>query len=84
MYVDASHSYSYVKSDTEAALSMLSASGTIVWDDYTHYPGIYAYLNELAPTLDRPIFHVLGTRLAVHSRRELTGVGPAGPALTRD
>ena len=84
VYVDASHSYSYVKSDTEAALSMLSASGTIVWDDYTHYPGIYAYLNELAPSLDRPIFHVLGTRLAVHSRRELTGVGPAGPALTRD
>ena len=84
VYVDASHSYSYVKSDTESALSMLSASGTIVWDDYTHYPGIYAYLNELAPTLDRPIFHVLGTRLAVYSRRDLTGTRPAEPALARD
>lgn len=71
VYVDASHSYSYVRSDTEAALSMLSESGTIVWDDYTHYPGIYAYLNELAPALDRPVFHILGTRLAVYSRREL-------------
>lgn len=73
IYVDASHSYSYVRSDTEAALTMLSASGTIVWDDYTHYPGIHAYLNELAPALDRPIFHLLGTRLAVYSRRDLLG-----------
>lgn len=71
VYVDASHSYSYVRSDTEAALSMLSASGTIVWDDYTYYPGVYAYLNELASALDRPIFHILGTRLAVYSNRQL-------------
>jgi predicted O-methyltransferase YrrM len=71
-YVDASHSYSYVRSDTEAALAMLSPSGTIIWDDYTHYSGIYAYLNELAPTLDRPIFHLLDTRLAVYSRRPIT------------
>jgi predicted O-methyltransferase YrrM len=84
VYVDASHSYSYVRSDTEAALRMLSASGTIVWDDYTHYPGIWAYLNELAPTLERPIFHILGTRLAVYSRRELTSVGLPEPASMRD
>jgi hypothetical protein len=75
VYVDASHSYSYVRSDTEAALGMLSVRGTIIWDDYTHYPGIWKYLNELAPTLERPIFHILGTRLAVYSRRELTSVG---------
>jgi predicted O-methyltransferase YrrM len=72
-YVDASHSYSYVRSDTEAALAMLSPSGTIVWDDYTHYSGIYAYLNELAPVLDGPVFHILDTRLAVYSRRPITG-----------
>ena len=50
---------------------MLSTSGTIVWDDYTHYPGIFAYLHELAPTLERPIYHLVGTRLAVYSRRAL-------------
>ena len=71
VYVDASHSYSYVRSDTEAGLAMLSPSGTIVWDDYTHYSGIFAYLHELAPTLDRPIYHLVGTRLAVYSRRPL-------------
>jgi hypothetical protein len=68
VYIDASHSYSYVRSDTEAAFGMLSEFGMIVWDDYTFYPGIYAYLNEIAPTLDHPIFHILGTRLAVYSR----------------
>lgn len=68
VFIDASHSYSYVKSDTEAALSMLSERGTIVWDDYTHYPGIYAYLHELAPQLGGTIQHLLGTRLAIYRR----------------
>ena len=66
VYIDASHSYSYVKSDSEAALAMLSPQGMIVWDDYTYYPGIFAYLNELAPQLKRPIMHILGTRLAIY------------------
>ncbi len=81
-FIDASHSYSYVRSDTEAALAMLSPSGAIIWDDYTHYSGIYAYLNELAPTLDAPIFHVLGTRLALYSRRPITN--DLEPGLTSD
>lgn len=81
VFIDASHNYSYVKSDTEAALGMLSACGAIVWDDYTHYPGIYAYLNELAGTLDGPIVHLLGTRFAVYSRREL--VARSGDPVAR-
>jgi predicted O-methyltransferase YrrM len=68
VFIDASHSYSYVKSDTTAAFEMISERGTIVWDDYTYYPGIFAYLNELAPQLDRSIVHILGTRLATYSR----------------
>jgi predicted O-methyltransferase YrrM len=81
VYIDASHSYSYVKADTEAALAMLSPTGTIVWDDYTYYPGIYAYLNELAPTLGRPIYHLLGTRLAVHTRGDLLTVRSPATAV---
>ncbi|HKC91806.1 MAG TPA: class I SAM-dependent methyltransferase [Candidatus Limnocylindria bacterium] len=76
VYIDASHSYSYARSDTEAAFGMLSETGTIVWDDYTHYPGLYAYLNELAPSLDGPIFHLLGTRLALYSRWEIVVPDP--------
>jgi predicted O-methyltransferase YrrM len=80
VYIDASHSYSYVRADTEAALAMLSPTGTIVWDDYTYYPGIYAYLNELAPTLDCPIYHLLGTRLAVYARTDLAAAGSGATA----
>ena len=81
VYVDASHSFSYVKSDTEAALAMLSPSGTIVWDDYTHYSGIWAYLDDLAATLDGSIFHLLGTRLAVYSRRQLVSGDGGRPSV---
>jgi predicted O-methyltransferase YrrM len=71
VFIDASHSYTYVKSDSENAFKMLSSYGTIVWDDYTYYPGIYAYLNEVAPELDQPIMHIRGTRLALYSRSQI-------------
>jgi hypothetical protein len=70
VFIDGSHSYSYVKSDTEAAFHMLSASGTILWHDYPGYPGVYAYLNELGLFSDRPIMHISGTGLAVYSRND--------------
>ena len=75
VFIDGSHSYSYVRSDTEAALTMLSPTGTIVWDDYTHYPGVYTYLNSLSPKMDRPILHILPTRLAVYSRKSILRQG---------
>jgi len=68
VFVDGAHSYSYVKNDTEAAMSMLSDRGAIIWDDYPAIPGVYRYLNELAPTLEHPPFHIRGTRLVVYSR----------------
>jgi predicted O-methyltransferase YrrM len=70
VFIDASHSYSYVKSDTENALRMLTATGTIAWHDYPAYPGVYAYLNELGRRTDRKIVHLVGTGLAVYSRHE--------------
>ena len=70
-FIDASHSYSYVKADTEAALGMLSPNGVILWHDYPAYPGIYAYLNELGATQDRKIYHITNTGLAFFSRRNL-------------
>jgi predicted O-methyltransferase YrrM len=78
VFIDGSHSYEYVKSDTEAALRMLSDRGTIVWDDYLYYPGIYRVVTELSPRLDRRIFHIVGTRLAVYSRVDIVGSGWPG------
>lgn len=71
VYIDGSHSYSYVKNDTEAALRMLSPGGAIVWDDFPIYAGIYAYLEEFAARLDVPLLHIRGTRLVVYSRQPL-------------
>ncbi|MCA1705130.1 MAG: class I SAM-dependent methyltransferase [Actinobacteria bacterium] len=71
VFVDGSHSYSYVRNDTEAALRMLTPTGTIVWDDYPAFPGIYSYLTELSRSLDRRPFHILETRMVVYSRQDL-------------
>jgi methyltransferase family protein len=76
VYIDASHSYSYVRSDTAAALNMLSERGSIIWDDYTYYPGIFAYLNELSPALQGGIVHLLGTRLAMYTRQPINAAAP--------
>lgn len=70
VYVDGGHSYEYVRSDTVNALAMLSPTGTIVWDDYGSHPDIYLYVNELAPTLDRPVYHVFASRMAIYSRQD--------------
>ena len=70
-FIDASHSYSYVKADTEAVLGMLSPDGVILWHDYPAYPGIYAYLNELGGMPGRKIYHISNTGLAFSSRRKL-------------
>lgn len=70
IYIDGGHTYEYVQSDTENAFDLLSATGTIVWDDYGSHPGVYQYVTELAPTLDRPVYHVFGTRMAIYSRQD--------------
>lgn len=71
VFVDGAHTYDYVRNDTAAALRMLSERGTIVWDDYPNFPGIWKYLNELGR--DRPVHHLFDTRLALHTRSDLFG-----------
>jgi hypothetical protein len=68
VFIDAGDADADVRAQTDAAFSLLSELGTIVWDGYTDSADAYAYLNELAPSLDRPVFHILGTRLALYSR----------------
>ena len=47
IYIDGSHTYTGVRSDSEKAFRMLAPGGVIVWDDL-EYPGIWRYLNELS------------------------------------
>jgi hypothetical protein len=69
--IDAGDASGDIREETDAAFSLLSELGTIVWDNYTHSAEAYAYLNALAPALDRPVFHLLGTRLALYSRWDI-------------
>jgi hypothetical protein len=50
VYVDGSHSYPYVQSDTRNAMAMIRPGGVIVWDDYGSVREEYGttrYLEEL-------------------------------------
>lgn len=74
MFVDGSHSYDYVKSDTEAALRMVhERGGVIIWHDYDtpYWWGVTQALNELQASHAScaGIRHVAGTSLCVLERR---------------
>lgn len=76
VYIDGAHTYDYVRSDSANALRMLSPTGTIVWDDYTTGTGVYEHVVELARSLDRPVYHVYGTRIAIYSRQDFVSRVP--------
>ena len=48
VFVDGSHAYEYVLSDSVRALSMIQTRGTIVWHDYGEWPGVTRALDQLA------------------------------------
>ena len=75
IFVDGSHAYEYVVSDSQRAMNMLRGGrGTIVWHDYGEWEEVTRALNELSRT---PAFAGLrwveGTTLAVLER----GAGPS-------
>jgi predicted O-methyltransferase YrrM len=67
VFVDGSHAYSYVKSDSEKALRMLRPGGLLLWHDYDKgniaTGDVYKYLNELSKV--RPLHHIDDTSLVV-------------------
>lgn len=69
VFVDGSHSYQYVLSDTRNALRMVRSGGIIVWHDYGAWHGVTRALNEI--TLAEPKLagarHIAGTTLVFAS-----------------
>ena len=62
IFIDGSHTYDYVKSDTENAFKMAAPGAVIVWDDYdSSWPDVIRYLNHLAKT--KLIYWIRGTSL---------------------
>jgi hypothetical protein len=69
VFVDGSHAYSYVVSDSAKALSMVRPGGLVLWHDYSpECPGVFRALNELAQRL--PLVHVEGTTLVAWRRKD--------------
>jgi predicted O-methyltransferase YrrM len=69
IFIDGSHAYSYVVSDTEKALTMLAPGGLILWHDYRgphQAAGVYRALNELAERL--PLRRIADTSLVVYRK----------------
>ena len=69
VFVDGSHAYSYVVSDSARALELVKPGGLVLWQDYAgprHSPGVYRALNELSARLT--LVRIKGTALAVYRK----------------
>jgi predicted O-methyltransferase YrrM len=64
VYIDGAHTKQYVERDSQNALSILSETGAIVWDDYWRQePGVRDVLEAISIN---PLYRVPGTRLVFH------------------
>ena len=64
IFIDGSHAFSYIKSDTEKALAMLRPGGLLLWHDYRgprRARDVYRYLNQLV--IGMPLMHIRNTSL---------------------
>ena len=68
IFVDGSHAYSYVLSDSRKALRMVKPGGVILWHDYVgpEEEGVFRGMNELAREL--PLVHVEGTTFIAYRK----------------
>jgi hypothetical protein len=69
VFVDGSHAYSYVVSDSAKALELVAPGGLVLWHDYKgprFTVGVYRALNELAKRL--PLVRIEGTSLVAYRR----------------
>lgn len=64
VFIDASHTFEYVLSDTHAALAMSRPGGVIVWHDYGIWAGVTRALETLRESDGLDIVNIRGTSLA--------------------
>lgn len=71
VFIDADHTYSFVKNDTEKALEMLKPGGVILWHDYRwddispECEGVTRFVNEFFEQAG-DCHEIAGTRFAVY------------------
>lgn len=66
VFIDGSHSYEYVKNDTQKGLYMLKRKGVICWHDYEVCGGVTKYLEELSNFLE--VYCFSGTSLCYYRK----------------
>jgi len=69
IFVDGSHAYSYVLSDSRKALRMVRPGGVVLWHDYggpAWAADVYRALNELSAHV--PLEHIEGTKLVAYRK----------------
>lgn len=83
VFVDAAHSYAFVRSDTASAFRMLAPGGVIVWHDYKPgCPGVVRALHEAARS--HALVQIAGTSLVVHGLPRGARTRADVPAHARD
>jgi precorrin-6B methylase 2 len=70
IFIDGSHAYSYIKSDSEKCMKMLKKGGIILWHDYSGInkssKDVYKYLNELSSQYK--LFHIKETSFVLFKK----------------
>ena len=71
MFIDGSHTYEYVKNDTEKCLRIAGDGATLVWHDCDRtHPGVVRYLCELKDA-GHDVVRIRRTPIAVLNYRRL-------------
>lgn len=65
VFVDGSHAYDYVVSDTAAAMRMVEPGGVIIWHDYGIWKGVTTALEELEKKVKLGLRNIEGTSLVI-------------------
>jgi hypothetical protein len=63
VFIDGSHAYEYVKSDTYATMDMIKRSGVIIWHDYGIWEGVTKALEEIESKEKYGLKNIKGTSL---------------------
>lgn len=63
VFVDGSHAYEYVLSDTKEAMKMVKKGGVIVWHDYGIWEGVTKGLEEIEIKYKLGLVNICGTSL---------------------
>lgn len=69
VFIDGSHAYEYVKSDTDAAMAMVRGGGVVLWHDYGIWEGVTNALEELEQRERLGLCNIQGTSLVFWQKR---------------